>query len=867
MKKMRLAVFGAGEYGKKIEAYCTLFPEQYEIVVFADNYPEGKNMSAPVVRPQELCPHDFDKILCATIHAKGRANMRAQLARECKLPEAKIADEEEMYLFFAGAQIFSAPQGMEIASIEPVEEEAYAKTMNNIRACLALHTEEALQEAGNLLKGLEDVYPYPKAYYFLLFEYYIQKGIHIDFVRSILDNVSSEYYEEDEMAEVWRLKQMTYEAGSLGYRQCAYCMALYGDENAAAAWETRFAEEKRRFLQASNVEKHARIKDLAEEYLVHRDTTMYVVLMLLWCKLDGKLEQYADYIDITIGHCNSCLPGVYAPNVGYIIKVLREEAGIDFHIIGEAGMENLDEKLLAFAIGEFGRQARYSEVDAAAIDSYPVDESKCSLVFAPEGRLQALLDKRAHKKGWKRLTDCQGEKLQQVMAFAVAGSYVAYLSLLYDTDVERLLNQPPSVDISVVIPVRNNADTLRATLKTCLEQEFDGTYEILVSDNSDADRKDIEELCATIRDSHIRYIRTPFPLYLSKSFEFAYLQARGAFIFSIGADDGIFPWSLQRMQDSVRQMGKSEILVWNEAYCNYPSLYQEGAIGLLTYFPPQIDSQQDRLHSLYEIDTREILEYLFDYSWMKLPRLYLNSGFKRIYLNTLLQKTGRLWDEKNQDVAMIASHLYCNKNIVYCDEMLSLAGASRYSVGGATETKPLWNPSGEKNFSSQELIYSMGQVIRDKCQRIIPMPWTEGNLYAGILWQSIARLENISGERIPLHVPLLELYSKVYMYIAIANTSFYKEWHEILYSAARLGNAEESRQMQETFRRLCKPHRILYRRVEAPKLQEGREGLAVEKELIGETGEAVSETLLATRVRDAYDAVRYICRKSPAGQE
>lgn len=44
-----------------------------------------------------------------------------------------------------------------------------------------------------------------------------------------------------------------------------------------------------------------------------------------------------------------------------------------------------------------------------------------------------------------------------------------------------------SVEISVIIPVYNDAEGLRDTLESLVDQEFDGDYEILPVDNNSAD--------------------------------------------------------------------------------------------------------------------------------------------------------------------------------------------------------------------------------------------------------------------------------------------------------------------------------------------------------------------------------------------
>ena len=67
-----------------------------------------------------------------------------------------------------------------------------------------------------------------------------------------------------------------------------------------------------------------------------------------------------------------------------------------------------------------------------------------------------------------------------------AGDYLKYISYIYGFSVQEKLNQKAEYDFSIVLPVRNTTDTLRYTLITCLNQRYQGSYEVVLSDNSDS---------------------------------------------------------------------------------------------------------------------------------------------------------------------------------------------------------------------------------------------------------------------------------------------------------------------------------------------------------------------------------------------
>jgi len=68
--------------------------------------------------------------------------------------------------------------------------------------------------------------------------------------------------------------------------------------------------------------------------------------------------------------------------------------------------------------------------------------------------------------------------------------------------------------ISVIVPTRDRCDTLIATLRTCLDQDYE-RCEIIVSDNLSNDGT--KEHVAAIRDPRVRYVRTDRRLGMSQN--------------------------------------------------------------------------------------------------------------------------------------------------------------------------------------------------------------------------------------------------------------------------------------------------------------------------------------------------------------
>ncbi len=291
-------------------------------------------------------------------------------------------------------------------------------------------------------------------------------------------------------------------------------------------------------------------------------------------------------------------------------------------------------------------------------------------------------------------TDFQEEKLQ----FGWVGSYLSYISNIYDYDVRVDLEAEPEVDFSIVVPARNSAKTLRYTLQTCLNQQYTGSYEIVVSDNSTEGNTEVHDLCQELDDPRIRYVKAPHDLTLPRSFEFGYLQARGEFILSIGSDDGILPWALGVLKNVINRFPNEEIIQWERGFYAWPGFnggqenmfqiprkYEKGKINV--YFETTVSIFDQVAENQQQI-------YL-------MPLLYINSGFRRGYLKTMLKKTGKLLDGCNQDLQTGIINCCINKRILKIAYPFTIAGMSSNSIGYVVSA--VANKEGEMDEARQEL--------------------------------------------------------------------------------------------------------------------------------------------------------------------
>lgn len=353
-------------------------------------------------------------------------------------------------------------------------------------------------------------------------------------------------------------------------------------------------------------------------------------------------------------------------------------------------------------------------------------------VLLCSGNLCDLLeDSQWGKKFLQRLLPYQAFFLNRNMSGGWIGNYLSYCDFLYDFHTGRLLECPSSCSFSIVIPARNSVFYLRETLKTCLNQRFQGEYEIILSDNSTQGSTEIYDLYQEFNDRRIRYIRTPRDLPLTKSFEFACLQASGEFVFAIGSDDGVLPWALDVLQKVLIQYPELEFLTWERGFYAWtgfnggqqnqfviPRSYKKKNIKLITK-----DSKK-ALRNLIENP-----EFAYD-----LPLLYLNSGYKRKYLKKILANTGRLWDGICQDLYMGIVNLAINESYTVLEYPLTIAGMSNGSIGVRSNAPHGDLAAVQKEAGLRKKVNNVGAYAPMKMENIVPaLNYDSASIYRSLV--------------------------------------------------------------------------------------------------------------------------------------
>ena len=507
---------------------------------------------------------------------------------------------------------------------------------------------------------------------------------------------------------------------------------------------------------------------ILNSYYVTENQYLYIMVCLLAKKMyENHNVEITDWVK-------------QLPNAGYLIELLEDSKAHTFIVLESGSYDSVDCQIAASALSELGKDVFLltssiechveNDIDMkdtvfVSIDNAekytnltvirPIEvvkngksmgdnrdyiishitENLASNNLATvlcSGDLFDKLDTRpSMKKKLQRLSYFKSDYLNRNMEFGWAGDYVSYISKIYDFDVQAEISKPAECDFSIVIPARNSAYSLRYTLQSCLNQRFKGKYEIVLSDNSTNGNTQVYDLYCELNDERIKYYKTPRDLALPKSFEFAFLKARGNFTFSIGSDDALLPWGLDSISKVLEQIPDDEILMWERGFYAWPGFnggQQNQFVIPKNYQKNKVDCER--------ISGEMMLAQILNNpnNMYGLPMLYINSGFRRSYFQTLLKETGRLWDGVCQDLYMGIVNISINKDFPIIRYPLTIAGMTNSSIGMLSNRAITDNDEMNEIHETRKNTDNIGGYAPSSLERLLPTYDTDrASLYRSVL--------------------------------------------------------------------------------------------------------------------------------------
>lgn len=600
-------------------------------------------------------------------------------------------------------------------------EKEYLYAISKIRKKIATNNGTIIQEAAQDLQKFANIRPWRLTYFFAKVELMLYQGCSREALVGFMGKIDQNLYNHKELPDYFQvLKKVLPDENVLGKKKYEFLSLLYSQSKDANIYFQGVEKARNQFL--ADIFNMKRLRELAEQYYIIKNEYLYFLLMLLFCKKENKIIN--SYIQKDV---------LGLPNIGYLTEFLLKSTEHTFIVVANDVSNRQDYEVAAKVLQQLGHQVIFVDcmlsceiennidiVSTLPISIENIEEKDGFIVIHPieiiingesGGNNRSLIIDYIRKnisrrhlavlccddflmdelqsssnlcRDTQRMSPRVSTLLRKNLACGWTGEYLSYISEIHEFDAYKKIQEPASCEFSIVVPARNSAKTLRYTLQTCLEQQYEGSYEIVLSDNSSEGYTEVYDLYRELNDSRIKYYKTPRELNLCKSFEYACLQAKGEFVFSIGSDDAVLPWALKTLHDVLSKDPNDDVFAWERGFYAWPG-FNYGQQNQLVI--PQ-NYQKDKLQ-INRISTKEFLEIMFkdpSACMYMLPNLYINSGYRRKYLQKIINATGRLWDGCCQDIYMGIVNLAINESIPYIVYPITIAGMSGASLGAKNHT-------------------------------------------------------------------------------------------------------------------------------------------------------------------------------------
>jgi glycosyltransferase involved in cell wall biosynthesis len=220
------------------------------------------------------------------------------------------------------------------------------------------------------------------------------------------------------------------------------------------------------------------------------------------------------------------------------------------------------------------------------------------------------------------------------------------------------------------MPTRNRANILPHALQSALEQTLDD-YEIIVSDNNST--AETQRVVGQFADPRIRYVRVDRTLAMPDSWEFALSHAKGEYVTILSDDDAVSPTLLKRL-NTLLGADEVKLISWIRYLYVMADWYVEAERNKLHLAPVSGKAEQRSSES--------ILRRWFDgCSYYSDAPMLFNACCHRSVIDSIKQRAGRVFLGSAPDVASSVALLLEVPSFVFVDDVLSLAGCGKQSIG------------------------------------------------------------------------------------------------------------------------------------------------------------------------------------------
>jgi glycosyltransferase involved in cell wall biosynthesis len=222
--------------------------------------------------------------------------------------------------------------------------------------------------------------------------------------------------------------------------------------------------------------------------------------------------------------------------------------------------------------------------------------------------------------------------------------------------------------LTVIIPTRDRADTLKHTLRTVVEQK-NPNLEILVSDNFSG--PEVKTVVDAVSDPRLRYIRTPDRLGMAEHYDFAISNAKGDWVAIIGDDDALLPDAVDKFFAIHNKHPEIKAITCANCFYRWPIGDKKNKISIIS-------------GKGYEIrDSKEYTIKALTGKPVSQPTIY-TGGFVHIdVINKAksLSSNGRFFQSVNPDIYSGMAICALTDKYIYSWQAWTIAGISKHSTG------------------------------------------------------------------------------------------------------------------------------------------------------------------------------------------
>lgn len=132
---------------------------------------------------------------------------------------------------------------------------------------------------------------------------------------------------------------------------------------------------------------------------------------------------------------------------------------------------------------------------------------------------------------------------------------------------------------TIAIPTYNNASTIKATLESCVNQNFDDTFEVLVVINNSTDNT--EDILSKY-DKKIRIIKNVETVSMYKNHNICLQKAKGDYVVFCHSDDQLLPDALKKYHDILKKRNfPQRYVLWGRSmFRDYFPNWEKGGFHL-----------------------------------------------------------------------------------------------------------------------------------------------------------------------------------------------------------------------------------------------------------------------------------------------